>query len=247
MSMLETPNAATEILVPNRPDALSDQDQAAAEDTAIAIATRLARAHPIPAALLALLEGPLGAAVAHAAEYAGDSLAPATKRAYERDWAIFAAWCRAQGADPSSLPIHPVLVAAYLGSLMAQLARSALNARVAAIAYHHRRCGHVWVAGHPATRETLRGIGRRHGKPVRPAAALTSVEIKRLIATCVDDLAGPAGLRDRALFLVGFARAFRRSELVATDFVHLRFDPAGVVIHIPRSKRDQEGKGGDVT
>ncbi len=249
MSDPTTPATEAEILAPDHPGAQSEQERAA-HGTAVAIATRLARTHPVPAALLALLDGPLGAAVAHAGKYAGDSLAPATKRAYQRDWDVFAAWCRAQGADPAALPIHPVLVAAYLGSLVPELARSALNARIAAIAYHHRRCGHGWVAGHPAIRETLGGIGRRHGKPVRPAAALTSVEIKRLIATCADDLAGPAslaGLRDRALFLVGFAGAFRRSELVAIDFVHLRFDAAGVVIHIPRSKRDQEGKGADVT
>ncbi len=212
--------------------------------TALAVAARLARTQPVPDALLAALDGPLGAAIAQAADYAGDSLAPATRRAYARDWHDFAAWCRAQGADPTILPIHPVLVAAYLASLVPGLARSALNGRVAAIAWHHRTRGHVWVPGHPAIRETLRGIARQHGKPVRPAAALTSVEIKRLLATCANDL---AGWRDRALFLVGFAGAFRRAELVAIDVVHLRFDAQGVTIHIPRSKRDQEGKGADVT
>jgi len=44
---------------------------------------------------------------------------------------------------------------------------------------------------------------------VRPTAALTSVEITRLIATCPQDL---PGLRDRALRLVGFAGAFRPGE-----------------------------------
>ena len=87
-------------------------------------------------------------------------------------------------------------------------------------------------------------MGRRHGKPVRPAAALTSAEVKQLLATCPDDL---AGLRDRALFLVGLAGALRRSELVAIDHAHLRFAADGVVIHIPRSKGDQEGKGANVT
>jgi integrase len=245
MTAPETLAPDPEILPPDAPRAASPQPTAdPSRATAIAIATRLARSHPVPDALLALLDGPLGGAVAEAAKYAGDSLAPATRRAYERDWAVFAAWCRSQGADPNALPIHPVLVAAYLGSLVPKIARSALNARIAAIAYHHRRRGHAWIPGHPAIRETLRGIGRQHGKPVRPAAALTSVEIKKLIATCAEDL---PGLRDRALFLVGFAGAFRRSELVAIDFVHLRFEASGVVIHVPRSKRDQEGKGADVT
>jgi len=49
------------------------------------------------------------------------------------------------------------------------------------------------------------------------------------------------------LFLVGFAGAFRRSELVAIDREHLRFEATGVTIHVPRGKRDQEGKEADVT
>jgi integrase len=55
------------------------------------------------------------------------------------------------------------------------------------------------------------------------------------------------GLRDRALLLLGFAGAFRRSELVAIDFHHLRFTAEGVVIHVPRSKADQDGKGAEVS
>ena len=58
-----------------------------------------------------------------------------------------------------------------------------------------------WNAGHPAIREPLQGVGRKHGKPVRPAAALIFVEIMRLLETCRDDL---AGLRNRALFLVNW-------------------------------------------
>ena len=137
-----------------------------------------------------------------------------------------------------------MLVAAYLASLAEKLGRSALGGRLAAIAYEHRRRGIAWNAGHPAIRETPQGVGRRHGKPVRPATALTSAEVKQLLVACPDDL---AGLRDRALFLVGLAGALRRSELVAIDHAHLRFEADVVVIHVPRSKSDQAGKGADVT
>jgi len=180
----------------------------------VAVVRRLARAHLVPDALLAALDGSLSDAVAVAAEYAGDALSEATKRAYLRNWLHFSEWCREQAVDPAALPIHPVLVAAYLASLASRLGRSALSGRLAAIAYEHRRRGLAWNVSHPAIRETLQGVGRKHGKPVRLAATLTSAEIKRLLATCPDDL---AGLRDRALFLVGFAGAFRRSELVGID------------------------------
>jgi integrase len=120
---------------------------------------------------------------------------------------------------------------------------SALRRRVAAIAWHHRSLGHTWQAGHAAIRQTLSGIGREHHRPVRPAAALISTDVKRLIAVCPNDL---AGLRDRALFLVGLAGAFRRSELVGIDVAHLRFETESLIVRIPRSKTDQAGQGADV-
>jgi len=237
---MNDPDVTGDILPPA--SAATAPDAGAAQ--ALTVVQRLARAHSVPAELRAALSGPLSAAVATAADYAAGSLSEATKRAYARDWWHFSEWCAVQGVDPRALPIHPVVVAAYLASLAQTLGRSALNGRLAAIAHEHRRRGHPWTPGHAAIRETLRGVGRQHGKTVRPAAALTSVEIKRLLATCAEDL---AGLRDRALFLVGFAGAFRRSELVAIDHAHLRFEASCVVIRVPRSKRDQEGKGADVT
>ncbi|MDA8251355.1 MAG: site-specific integrase [Rhodospirillales bacterium] len=226
------------------PSAQADAAAPVTPNQALALVKRLARAHPPSAALQALLEGPLCEAVAAAADYAGDAISDATRSACLRDWAEFSTWCRGNGADPSDLPVNPVLVAAWLATLAATHGSSALGRRVAAIAWHHRRRGILFTAAHPVICETLSGIRRAHPRPVRPAAALTSVEIKQLIATCPSDL---AGIRDRALLLVGFAGAFRRSELVAIDHAHLRFDANGVTIRIPRSKRDQEGKGADVT
>ena len=51
------------------------------------------------------------------------------------------------------------------------------------------------------------------------------------------------GKRDRALLLVGFAGAFRRSELVSLDVADVAFDPNGLTIRLRRSKTDQEGEG----
>jgi hypothetical protein len=74
--------------------------------------------------------------------------------------------------------------------------------------------GHPLDSRHPAIRETLRGIGRKHGTPARRAAALTTIEVRKLCRACG---AGIAGARDRALFLLGFAGATRRSERRARD------------------------------
>src|SRR3954469_23740955 len=144
--------------------------------------------------------------------YAREALAPETRRAYAADWRHFAAWCLDAGCP--SLPAPPLAVAAYLAALAGLYSRSALERRLAAIGQQHRLRGLEWSAGHPAIRTTLRGIYHRHRSRQRQAAALTSVELKRLVAVCGGDL---AGLRDRALLLLGLTRALRRSELVAID------------------------------
>ncbi len=51
------------------------------------------------------------------------------------------------------------------------------------------------------------------------------------------------GTRDRALLLVGFAGAFRRSELCALRMSDLSFTQDGLTVTIRRSKTDQEGQG----
>ena len=50
-------------------------------------------------------------------------------------------------------------------------------------------------------------------------------------------------LRDGALLPVGFAGAFRRSELVGIEVRHLAISAEGVRTTLPRSKGDQEGAG----
>jgi integrase len=65
-------------------------------------------------------------------------------------------------------------------------------------------------------------------------------DICRLLAACPKDL---LGLRDRALILIGFAGAFRRSELCAMAISDLSFSDSGLVINVPRSKADQEQAG----
>jgi len=189
---------------------------------------------PAPYALSDLGETAVEAAKA----YARQSLAPETRRAYASDWRHFREWCGMAGC--SALPAEPAAVAAYLASLALTHSRSALERRLAAIGREHRLHGHVWIPSHPAIRTTLQGIFRAHGSRKRQAAALTSVELRKLVAVCQGDL---TGLRDRALLLLGFAGALRRSELVGIDREHLRFTETGLRLTLPRSKTDAKGEG----
>ena len=61
-----------------------------------------------------------------------------------------------------------------------------------------------------------------------------------MVATCADDL---VGLRDRALLLLGFAGALRRSELCAIEVEHITWKPRSFELLIPRSKTDADGEG----
>jgi site-specific recombinase XerD len=70
-----------------------------------------------------------------------------------------------------------------------------------------------------------------------PATADKIVAMAMSAGTC------PKGLRDRALLLLGFAGAFRRSELVALDVGDLQFCDGGLRVRIRQSKTDQEGLG----
>jgi integrase len=109
-------------------------------------------------------------------------------------------------------------VGAYLAAAGLGYATSTLRRRVAAIARAHRIAKEPLDTRHPAICETLRGIARTHGEPARRSAALATEEIRRLVATCGTDL---AGRRDRAMLLIAFAGALRRSELVALDVAHV--------------------------
>ncbi|HTU54929.1 MAG TPA: hypothetical protein VMF62_13255 [Acetobacteraceae bacterium] len=121
---------------------------------------RLVRSGAAPESLLVLIAGPLADAVATAAYYAGKAIAPGTIATYKADWTDVSQWVRRHEVDPAALPVHPVVVAAWLATFAPAMGRSALRGRVAAIAWHHRSLGQSWPSGHAAIRQTLAGIAR---------------------------------------------------------------------------------------
>lgn len=167
--------------------------------------------------------------------------APATLRAYKADLANFKAWCLERQLDP--MPSTPEIVGAYLADAGRGYALSTLRRRVAAIARAHRITKQPLDTRHPAIRETLRGVARTHGEPPRRSAALATAEIRQLLQVCGNDA---AGLRDQALFLICFAGALRRSELVGLDIEHRTSTVDGIRLLITRSKTDKEGAGAEI-
>ena len=176
-----------------------------------------------------------------AQDYARANRAPNTLHAYRAAWRAFAAWCAEH--NYSALPADPLAVADYLAHAAQHHKASTLGVHVAAIRAAHRAAGHADPTADERARAVLRGIRRVHGQPPAQREPLTLDDLRALARACGDDL---PGLRDRALLLVGFAAALRRSEIVALDVEHVRIN--GVLrITIARSKTDQEGQGATKT
>jgi integrase len=89
---------------------------------------------------------------------------------------------------------------------------------------------------------TLQGIRRTYGSAQRRVTPALLHDVQAM----VKGLHGLKGMRDKALLLVGFAGAFRRSELVSIQVKDIHFVDEGIVIHLRRGKTDQMGKGRDI-
>ena len=180
----------------------------------------------------------LAAVADRAAGLAEGARAEATRRAYRSDWQHFEGWCLAQGLLP--LPAVPNTVGLYLAAHADALSVATLTRRLSSIATAHRLAGYSLDTKHSAIRDVMRGLRRERGTAQRHAEALTVPLIRRVLDTCDDRL---IDRRDRALLLIGFAAALRRSELVALTLDDVDVVPEGLRITIRRSKGDQEGAG----
>ncbi|TCL79404.1 MULTISPECIES: site-specific integrase [unclassified Rathayibacter] len=205
------------------------------------------RARDAVAAASAL--GEVSAAVVQLGEA---SIAGNTRRAYQGDLRSFVAWCAAAGRP--HLPASPETVAEYLADRAGLLntaggwryAPSTLARALAAINAAHAE-QNLPLPGHSAlVTRTLQGIRRDRQRPTRQADPLMLSDIQAVLDR-IDVTtwpAGAAGVRDRLLLLLGWAGAFRRSELTdlrVEDVVRHRED--GLHVRVRRSKTDQVGKG----
>lgn len=176
-----------------------------------------------------------------AREYANRSNAESTWKAYASDWRSFESWCASVSID--ALPASPDTVCGFLATQAKQgRAISTLRRRLAAIRLMH--IASDLPSPHEAHKVTrvLKGIAneQKHRKPRKAKPALDA-DLKRMIDAM--DPTSAQGIRDKALLLVGFDGAFRRSELVALTVDMLEERPDGFLIELPYSKTDQEGKG----
>ncbi|SNS00569.1 Site-specific recombinase XerD [Hymenobacter mucosus] len=162
-----------------------------------------------------------------------------TRLAYSNDLASFEAYC-----STNQLTAYPAAVATLAGYVahMANLPRklATIHRHLSAIAKKHQLLGLPSAVGSSALEVLLKGVARAVGKRQKQAPAFTVAELKQAISAL--DLESAAGVRDRALLLLGFAGAFRRSELVALDLEHIELKEEALVLHLTKSKTNQAGE-----
>jgi site-specific recombinase XerD len=176
--------------------------------------------------------------IAQAKGYAEQAKAASTRRAYQSDWRDFSAWCELRGL--ATLPAVAATVALYLSDLADRRTVSTIQRRLATISQAHQTAHLDTPTKAAEVRAVMQGIRRAKGTAQRQKQPAVTQVIRAMVAQLPN---GPLGVRDRALLLLGFAGAFRRSELVALDIADVSFTADGLIVRLPRSKTDQEGQG----
>ena len=182
-----------------------------------------------------------------AKDYAAKARSDSTRAAYASDVRAFEAFCDEQGF--CALPSTTGAVLAFLIEGAATLKVSTLRRRLVAIRRAHAAAGHDLDTASAAFRDVWAGLQREHGQPPNKKRALLTAELRRAVEALPETL---AGRRDRALILVGFAAALRRSELAGLEvarrdgaaWIEARDD--GLVVHLGKTKTDQRGAGAEV-
>ena len=186
-------------------------------------------------------DGTIGTARLAAQAYARHAKADNTRRAYRAGVRAWCAWC-----DRHALPCLPASADDVVAFLAAErgsgLSVNTVDLRRAAIRYLHFIAGCPVPTAEAHVAETMAGIHReaadRGDVPAKKLAATADI-LREILLHIPDDL---AGLRDRALLLVGFVGALRRSELAAVRIEHLESRERGLRLTLPRSKGERAGK-----
>lgn len=184
-----------------------------------------------------LLSTPLAEKVVH---YARKGLQGAhnTQRAYKADIKDFKEWCHQNSQE--FLPVSAATLAAYVSSLADTHKWASINRRLAALRKLHELNGFELPTSEVSFKAVMEGIKRTKGIKQKQAPAIKMSDLKKRLRDI--DTSTNAGLRDKCLILIGFAGAYRRSELVALNIDDIVFGEEGAIITTNKSKTNQYGE-----
>lgn len=165
-------------------------------------------------------------------------------RAYKFGWRKFNTWLDEHGYTLKQDESHVALLVGMFLTDMAQkrlLKYKSLAAYYAAIKHHIYETMRIDL-DHPEVKKAMKGVRHELKQPPTKKEGLKAKHVSAVLSSmqASDRL---IDLRDRALLLIGFSAALRRSELVGIDLEHITYDPEGISIYIPYSKTDQSGRG----
>lgn len=175
---------------------------------------------------------PLPTTPLNVSDFLRAALSENSRRAYRSDLNHFLVWS-------GTMPATPEVVAQYLATHAGHFTAATLSRRLVSIGRAHTSMGLLSPTDTDLVRATLRGIRRTFGTSQRQVAPAVKEDVLAMVA----GLFGTKGIRDRALLLIGFAGAFRRSELVSLTVADIEFVKQGVTLLLQFSKTDQEGQG----
>lgn len=141
-----------------------------------------------------------------------------------------------------TIPATAAMVAEYLAIFAGTLAVATLQHRLIAIHRVHVDSGLPSPIMDHLVKRTMQGIRRTMGTKQRRVTALVKDDLLEMMVHIEQQLPLKAA-RDKALLLIGFAGAFRRSELVALQYEDMTHYDNGLELLLRRSKTDQEGAG----
>jgi integrase len=176
-------------------------------------------------------------------EYGRAATAENSRLAYEADLKSFQAFCADHGEQ--SLPALPQTVADYFTHLAETgKAVATIKRRAVSVGQSHALAGYENPVKHPVVRKVLQGIKRTHGSAQHKKTALTGEALPTALLAI--DTRSLMGKRDKAIILLAFAMAGRRSEVAALNVEDIDFRSTGLVVTLRKSKTDQEGQGRQV-
>ncbi|QOF75052.1 site-specific integrase (plasmid) [Aminobacter sp. SR38] len=143
-----------------------------------------------------------------------------TRRAYAADWKHFSDWARRQGF--ATMPPDPETVGLYITALASgagigdKKSVSTIERRLASLSWNYAQRGTEKLdRKHRAIATVMAGIRNAHARPPRQKEAILPEDLIAMLETL--DRGTLRGLRDRAMLLLGFTGALRRSEIVGLD------------------------------
>ena len=169
------------------------------------------------------------------------SKAPNTLRAYKADIKSFEIFCAKLNFKP--LPADPKTVSLFITNLSKNNKLSTIKRKLAAIKVTHNLAGAYIDLKHPIINENLNSIKKQLGTFQKSKKPIMLNDLKSIVVEIEKEKELKIKLRNKALILIGFSGAFRRSELVSVELEDIDFVKEGVKIFIKRSKTDQSGEG----